>query len=128
MSSRSRAGGACVVVFATVLLSVAGPVPALAASCPNAQLRSGPSERLPDCRAYEQVSPVEKGGLDAISLAPMLPAQASACEGAGTCAIAYMNTDTGFAGAAGNELDDAYLASRGTDGWQTTALSPPTLD
>ena len=31
-------------------------------ACPNEAFRSGPSARLPDCRAYEQVTPVDKQG------------------------------------------------------------------
>jgi hypothetical protein len=127
MSSGARVCGACLVLLAGIWLGGASAQPAWASACPNAQFRSGPSERLPDCRAYEQVSPAEKDGQDALTLQPMLPAQASACEGAQPCAIAYMNASAAFAGDAANEYPNAYIAARSPSGWQTTPLAPPTL-
>jgi hypothetical protein len=108
-----------------VWLSSVLPTPA-AAACPNAQLRSGASEHLPDCRAYEQVSPTDKSGQDAASLVPIEPAQSSACASEETCTIAYMNVGAAFAGALGNEFPNAYLARRESGGWQTTPIVPPT--
>ena len=111
----------------SVLLALV-PAPAVGAgSCPNGQFRSGASEHLPDCRAYEQVSPVEKDGQDAVSLQPLKPAQSAPCEEGAPCTLAYMTVGAAFGGASGNEFPDAYLGTRGTDGWQTTPLSPPTL-
>ncbi len=126
MSSRPRVLGACVVALAGTCLSSIATASAGAVVCPNAQFRSGASEHLPDCRAYEQVSPVEKGGLDAVTLQPLYPAQSSPCEGGETCTIAYMNAGAAFGGAPGNELPNAYLGARAPEGWQTTPLTPPT--
>jgi hypothetical protein len=98
-----------------------------AGGCANAGLRSGASEHLPDCRAYEQVSPAAKGGVDAVTVQPLFPAQAARCEEGESCGIAYMNDAAAFAGAQGNELPNAYLARRNGAGWQTTPLTPPTL-
>jgi hypothetical protein len=129
MSSRSRVLGACVVALAGICLGSVPTASAGAVVCPNAQLRVGASEHLPDCRAYEQVSPVEKGGLDAVTLQPLQPfqrAQSASCEAGETCTIAYMNVGAAFGGARGNEFSNAYLAARGPEGWRTTALTPPT--
>jgi hypothetical protein len=126
MSNRPRVRGACVLGIAGIWLGSAFMAPAAVAACPNGQLRSGASEHLPDCRAYEQVSPVEKNGQDAATIAPVEPAQSSACEVDDPCTIAFMNVSAAFDGAPGNETPDAYLATRGSDGWQTTPLTPPT--
>jgi hypothetical protein len=124
-SYRHRVCGVWILAIAGICLgSVA--TPAAAGACPNAQLRSGASEHLPDCRAYEQVSPSEKNGQDAAALQPLKPAQSGPCDGGETCTLAYMNVGAAFAGALGNVLPNAYLATRGEGGWQTTPISPPT--
>jgi hypothetical protein len=106
----------------SILTASAGAVP-----CPNTQYRSGSSEHLPDCRVYEQVSPEDKGGLDAVTLEQQpLPAQSSDCELGEACTIAYMNAGAAFGGAPGNEFTNAYLATRADGGWLTTAVTPPT--
>jgi hypothetical protein len=126
ISSRPCVSGACLLALAAIWLGGMSVASAVADSCPNAQFRSGSSERLPDCRAYEQVSPVEKDGQDAMTLLPLLPAQASTCEADEPCTVAYMNVGAAFGGAQGNDFPNAYLATRGAVGWQTTALTPPT--
>lgn len=102
---------------------------AVAGACPNEQLRNGASASLPDCRAYEQVSPVDKGGVDAVTdQPPLFPAQAAPCAAGQQCAVAYLNAAAAFAGARGNELPNAYLAARAAGEWLTTPLAPPTLE
>lgn len=44
--------------FTTFSPASAGP------ACPNEQYRNGASVHLPDCRAYEMVSPIDKNGAD----------------------------------------------------------------
>jgi hypothetical protein len=99
-------------------------------SCPNALARQGPSGALPDCRAYEQVTPVDKG--DATDL--------FAPEGV-TGAVPSITADGGFSSVDGNGFlmeatlasfpdggvsgRNAYVFSRGADGWSTTAVAPP---
>jgi hypothetical protein len=102
----------------------AAPTIAPAATCPNATFRVGSSTLLPDCRAFEQVSPVNKDGYDAVSRLSFLqyPAQASP-SGA---AIEYQSNNPS-PDASSSLFPNARISVRTrTGGWETSELTPPT--
>lgn len=115
-------------VLATGSLFVFSSV-ASADNCPNAVFRNGPSSRLPDCRAYEMVTPPYKEGYP-VSMLPL-----SASPPFSTDGFRVEGQSIGvFAGAEDSlvELHDNYSSSgafylftRGGSGWATTAISPP---
>lgn len=87
--------------------------------CPNDQLRYGHGAHLPDCRAYEQASPVDKGGSD-VSGGPNLVQAAP-----GGSAITFFDY-LGLPGVFGStSLFPSYVASRGAAGWSTQNVMPP---
>ncbi len=92
------------------------------AACPNQLLRTGSSVHLPDCRAYERVSPAEKGGFDAASMGSRQYPADGASSGA---AVAYLGLGP-FPGALGSGLPHAHLSTRSEAGWSTTDLTPAT--
>lgn len=77
------------------------------------------SASLPDCRAYEQVSPEETGGDNATQPHGQSQAQVSP-SGEG---IAYASYEA-FPGAPGNPLGAMHLSRRGSSDWSTTELVP----
>ena len=85
--------------------------------CPNDALRTGPSANLPDCRAYEQASPIDKNGG---SLQGTAEASRTAVDGS---TITFEST-TGVPGGTGSQNFPTYMAKRGADGWTTTGLLP----
>lgn len=113
--SRTRLASAVVLACAAAAASAS---PAAAADvCPNAAVREQQGvTRLPDCRAYEVVSPVDKNG------AAIRQVVAARPEGDG---VAFWSTGA-FAGAPGNMAGN-YSAQRGADGWVTRSLNPPVL-
>ena len=112
------------------------PVAADETGCPNQQLRTGPSADLPDCRAYELVSPAQKAG----QVIPPDPDEylSGSC-GDSTClprvptgqtpmqarpdgeAVVYLGQP--FSIGLSAEPND-YLARRTAAGWQTQSLNP----
>ncbi len=115
------------VVAALAALSTAMTPPAGAsANCSNAQFRTGLGAGLPDCRAYEQVSPQEKngGGVDGglSVLMPVVAPNQAALDGE---SITY-GSQTAFAGADPKSalITNQYLSRRTQGGWVTKAITP----
>jgi hypothetical protein len=94
-------------------------------SCPNQVFRNGPSSRLPDCRAYEMVSPLDKNNGDVSALRQVTgystALDQSAVEGDALTFTSYRS----FGDAQGGAFANQYLARRGPDGWGSLNLSPP---
>lgn len=96
--------------------------------CANQALRGGASAGLADCRAYELVSPVDKGGGDVLAAEdPQTGAHISASldqSTPGGAKITYSSSSS-FDGAKSAPYSSQYLASRDPlAGWQTEAISP----
>ncbi len=102
---------------------------AVAESCPNAASRQGPSIDLPECRAYEQVTPVDKG--DAVDIFGNSVEEGSPFVDPGNQAYVaeegsaiLVQTDGSFAPQA-TEAASAYVFLRGAAGWNMSVLAQP---
>jgi hypothetical protein len=97
---------------------------AQAEGCPNERLRAqdGYALRLPDCRAYEQVSPAAKNFTDALGEADIVQSSPS---GGGVTFF----SDAPFPGALSATGPSLYLSTRARAGgeWSTQGLVPPTI-
>ena len=98
-----------------VLALTTGGGIAAAAGCPNEAMRIGPSVLLPECRAYEQVTPVDKEGGAGIFTNGVVQAAPSGEAAAFISASAY-------AGAQGSPLGNRYLSTRGGSDWLTKSV------
>ncbi|HEU4906989.1 MAG TPA: hypothetical protein VFT19_12865 [Solirubrobacterales bacterium] len=88
-------------------------------ACPNEALRSGLSAALPDCRAYEMVSPLDKNNGDVLTRGGFNVASTDGRR-------LTFSSLTAFAEAESAPSTSQYLSSRDPDeGWLTAAISPP---
>jgi hypothetical protein len=95
-------------------------------TCSNEAFRDGASAALPDCRAYEMVSPVDKEGGEIRVLGELstsLPAVLNQSAGSGD-ALAYGSYKS-FGDAQSALYTTQYIASRGVGGWVSRAISAP---
>jgi hypothetical protein len=122
-SARSLTSLSCVLV--AVLACANAPASAVGdangAACPNEQLRrEDGSTRLPECRAYELVSPANKNGAAIAMSQPEMTAPSGE-------SVQYGSTGV-FADAQGSPLGNDYVASRGASGWTTRPIEAPQLN
>jgi hypothetical protein len=89
--------------------------------CPNQPFRTGAGALLPDCRAYEQASPVDKGGLGAEGFIDYF---AAADDGSG--ATFFSNGGTGIPASGGAHQEFVtMLSSRNGESWTMQRLLAP---
>jgi hypothetical protein len=94
------------------------------AACPNAQLRTGASAGLPDCRAFEQVTPVDKeGAQEPFNYGPTATSGAVVGEDGGHVVLEDPLVNYGSGPDAGQS---PYFFSReaAPGGWKMTSGSP----
>src|SRR5580693_1579681 len=110
----------------TMLCALAGSLTALASSatadeCPNAAFRTGTAAHLPDCRAYELVSPENKneGGVFVEAYSPEGQSLLLAIT-AGTAGLEGYPS-VGIRGGA----EAFYTTQRTASGWVTEGADPP---
>ena len=94
---------------------------AVETTCANAKIREEQhSTYLPDCRAYEKVSPEEKGNGDIVGDGETTIASTS-----GEAVAFSSRTPFGDEVGSGNSGQTQYVARRGGEGWATHAVTPP---
>lgn len=102
--------------------------PQPADTCPNAAYRVYFSTGLPDCRAYEMVSPVEKYGADiaAEAFGQTLASERGDLPGEVDRVVFTSKTPFGEVQGSGNAGYTQYVGERRPDGWVSRGITPTT--
>jgi hypothetical protein len=116
---RGRGCWAVVVGLACLVLVVVSGGAGADVLCPNAALRAGEQASfLPDCRAFEMVSPTEKNGGDVSGVSSRTRAAVSGD------AVQFVSM-AGFGDVHGTDtIGTEYLSERGAAGWATHGIAP----
>ena len=93
--------------------------------CPNDFLRLGPAKELPDCRAYEMVSPLDKEGGRIQALRNVVGYPATLEQGAAAGDGLTYSSYRAFADPDSSPYTSQYLTRRTSSGWSSEPISPP---
>ncbi len=124
-----RRRGKAIVAVTASLLTVALGASSASAACPNEALRTGPSANLPDCRAYELVTPRETNGQPPNFVGTGLvtrsgdhiPSPPATADGT---SFLFAIKGAGLPGSGSNGYANTFRAQRGPDGWSNTRVGP----
>lgn len=117
-------------IGAVCLLLVLAPSKSLAA-CSNEGLRSGPSNDLPDCRAYELVTPADSGGRNFFTIESELPFnmfRTPLVTASGDSALFMTNGRPLHEPAGATGIEDIYQSVRKSTGWEVVRRLTPSGD
>jgi hypothetical protein len=128
-AAQSSGGGP---VFAPDASFTTFPEPGDPRACPNDAVRIGAAAKLPNCRGYEMVSPIDKNGgdIEALESAPRASYnkffQSRLNQAAPSGERITYSAARAFAGAISSPWSSQYIAERDpAAGWSTRSLNPP---
>jgi hypothetical protein len=98
--------------------------PSVSTDCPNQANRTGFSAALPDCRAYEMVSPVDKNGGDIKTLCNINCYRTALNQASLSGDKVTYSSYKAFGDSLSSLYSNQYIATRGTTGWMTHAINP----
>lgn len=92
---------------------------------PNEAFRIGPGALLPDCRAYEMVSPIDKNGADISTLFNALGDRTGLNKFGSSGDKLTFSAYRAFGEVESAPYTVQYMATRGGSGWSSKGISPP---
>jgi hypothetical protein len=102
-----------------------GAPAAFAEVCPNEAARSGASAALPECRAYEQVTPTDKSGIAQDMTFNSAHSNETVQVAVDGDRVAYFGQDVEGLGLTPEPFESFVMFTRTPSGWQTESVSPP---